>query len=231
MKKLIVLAVLILSVVVVKAQINVTVHTFENFNLHIYTSSESMGDVSLLVEGKDKLVVFEPQSFYKSIADFNAYTKKLNKPIEKIVANYHAGGLAELDMRKVVMVEPMVEFMKSPKAQGMMKHFANVFKGAMDTRLVDVKHTIPQEGLQTWGGIKFNFLKGMSTDFPASSVNIGNKVYYTHFAPNKMHPSPMQLKNREAVDAMLNELEQARESGCEFSYIISRKFKETYCRM
>ncbi|MFR9620423.1 MAG: nuclear transport factor 2 family protein [Rikenellaceae bacterium] len=227
MKKSILSALCLLSVAAVSAHTSdsakggeaisssVTRYTFEDFNLHIFTSPEAMGDVTLLVEGKRGLVVFEPQSFYKSIAEFNTYAQSLGKPIKSIVANYHAGGLAECDLSKVVMVEPMVEFMASPMAQGMMKHFDSVFGGAMDTRSADVKHTIPVEGVQKWAGVEFGFVSGAASDFPASSVNIGNKVYYTHFSPNKQHPSPMQLASRESVEHMLRDLIQAKESGCE----------------
>ncbi len=194
---------------------NVVKYDFKNFKVHIYTSPEAMADVTLLIEGKDALVVLEPQSFYKSIKDFSAYAEKLGKPIEMTVANYHAGGLAECDLERVVMVEPMVEFMKSPAAVGMMNYFAEAFQGAMDTRSVEVKNTIPQEGTQEWAGVTFDFTKGAATDFPASSVNIGNKVFYTHFSPNKMHPSPMQITSAEAIDATMGELKKAKASGCE----------------
>ncbi len=190
-------------------------YDFVDFKVHIYTSAEAMGDVSILVEGEDGLVVVEPQSFYKSIEDFNAYAETLGKPIEKIVANYHAGGLAECDIKKVVMVEPMVEFMKGEMAQGMMTKFAGMFQGAMDTRSVKVKRTIPAVGTQTWAGVEFDFVSGAASDFPASSVNIGDKVYYTHFAPNRAHLAPMRVRNAAALDAILADLHGAKESDCE----------------
>ncbi len=188
---------------------------FDSFNLHIYTSTEAMGDISILVEGEKSLVVLEPQSFYKSIDDFNQYINSLGKPIEKIVANYHAGGLASVDMKKVVMIEPMVEFMGSPAAQGMMQKFEKVFQGAMDTRAVKVRRTIPTESTQEWAGVEFNFTSGACSDFPASSVEIGGKVFYTHFAPNRAHPAPMQVGSIEAVDVMLGELLKAQATSCE----------------
>ncbi len=216
MKKIILSAATLFSVAVASAQQGtVNDYNFGDFKVHIYTSAEAMHDVSILVEGENGLVVLEPQSFYKSIEDFNAYAEKLGKPIEKIVANYHAGGLAECDLKKVVMVEPMVEFMKSDMAQGMMNKFAGAFQGAMDTRSVKIKKTIPAVGTQKWAGVEFDFVSGASSDFPASSVNIGDKVYYTHFAPNKAHLSPLQLNSREAVDATIADLIQAKESGCE----------------
>ncbi len=216
MKKTILSAVTLFSVVAAFAQQGtVNDYNFGDFKVHIYTSAEAMGDVSILVEGEKKLVVLEPQSFYKSIEDFNAYAEKLGKPIEKIVANYHAGGLAECDIEKVVMVEPMVEFMKSDMAQGMMTKFAGAFQGAMDTRSVDVKNTIPAVGTQKWAGVEFDFVSGAASDFPASSVNIGDKVYYTHFAPNRGHLAPMRVQNAASLDAILSDLQGAKDSHCE----------------
>lgn len=194
---------------------DVKVYDFEAYKVHVFTSAEAMGDVSILVEGEKELVVLEPQSFYKSIEALDAYAKKLGKPVAKYVANYHAGGLASLDKKKVVMVEPMVAFMKSPAAQGMLKHFDSAFGGAMDTRLTKVRKTIPAVSTQKWAGVEFRFDAGSATDFPASSVKIGDKVYYMHFAPNKMHPSPMLLKGAAAVDATLAEMTEAAASGCE----------------
>ncbi|MFR9534705.1 MAG: nuclear transport factor 2 family protein [Rikenellaceae bacterium] len=216
MKKTILSAAALLSVAAVFAQQGiVNDYDFGDFKVHTYTSAEAMHDVSILVEGEKSLVVLEPQSFYKSIEDFNAYAEKLGKPIEKIVANYHAGGLAECDLKKVVMVEPMAEFMKGEMAQGMMTKFAGAFQGAMDTRSVKIKKTIPAVGTQTWAGVEFDFVNGAASDFPASSVNIGGKVYYTHFAPDRGHLAPMRIKNSDSIDAILADLTGAKESGCE----------------
>lgn len=194
---------------------NVVKYDMGEFNLHVFTSKEAMADISIIVEGSDGLVILEPQSFYKSIEEFNGYIAQLDKPVEKIVANYHAGGLAECDPKRVVMVEPMVDFMSSPTAEGMMQKFETIFQGAMDTRTIKVEHTIPQESDHQWASIGFHFTKGNISDFPASNVNIGNRVFYTHFSPKKMHPSPMQIKSLEAIDTTLDELKSAKGSGCE----------------
>ncbi len=193
---------------------NVESYSFDNFKLHIYTSAQAMGDNSLLIEGKEGLVIIEPQSFYKSIEDFNGFITEIGKPMEKIVANYHAGGLASCNHEHITVVEPMVEFMKSPIAKGMLQHFDTAFGGEMDTRPVETKSTIPATTTKNWVGVDFNFTNGAYTDFPASSINIGNKVYYTHFSPNKMHPSPMQITSAAAVDATIEALAKAKESGC-----------------
>ncbi|MFI3290119.1 MAG: nuclear transport factor 2 family protein [Rikenellaceae bacterium] len=218
MKRFILSAAALLSVVAASAQGKIENYDFDSFKVHIYTSAEAMGDVSILVEGEDGLVVIEPQSFYKSIEDFNAYIESLEKPLVKVVANYHAGGLAECDLKKVVMVEPMVEFMKSPIAEGMMKKFAGAFQGAMDTRPVKIRKTIPAVGSQEWAGVSFDFTNGAASDFPASSINIGDKAYYTHFAPSKSHFAPMRLRTRESIDAILAELKKIEASGVEYIF-------------
>lgn len=194
---------------------NVEKHSFDNFNVHVFTSPEAMGDISILVEGERELVMVEPQSFYKSIEEFNGYIAKLGKPLKYIVASYHAGGLASYNPKSIYMVEPMVAFMQSEMAQGMLKKFDGAFGGAMDTRMVKPRRTIPATSIQKWAGVEFSFTAGAASDFPASSINIGGKVFYTHFAPNMMHPSPMQLNSPKAVDATLAELIKAKHSGCE----------------
>ncbi len=215
MKKLFLSAATLLSVVAASAQGVVKSYNFDNFKLHHYTSSEAMGDISLLVEGEKGVVVIEPQSFYKSIKDFNSYIEKLDKPLVKVVANYHAGGLAEYDLKKVVMVKPMIEFMQSPMAKGMMDKFTEIFNDEMDTRPVKVKKSIPTVGMQRWAGVEFNFSDGAASDFPASTINIGGKAIYTHFAPSKSHFAPMRINSKESIDAILAELNSIKSSGVE----------------
>ncbi|MFR9650276.1 MAG: nuclear transport factor 2 family protein [Rikenellaceae bacterium] len=217
MKKLILSAVALVAIATASAhELEGTVDLFEfdKFNVHIYTSPEAMGDVTIMVEGEKGVTLLEPQSFYKSIEELNTYIKYVGKPLDRVVANYHAGGLASYDSRRIVMVEPMVEFMGGEMAQGMMNKFSNVFQGAMDTRLVKVRKTISAASKQRFSGVEFGFSPGAHSDFPASSVNIGGEVFYTHFAPSKSHLSPMQLNSAAAVDAILGELVKGKESGC-----------------
>ena len=69
---------------------------------------------------------------------------------------------------------------------------------------------------QTWDNIEFYFDKGASTDFPAASIIIGNKVYYTHWTPVKAHISYLQISSPAAIDAEIAEAEKALKSGCEY---------------
>ncbi len=216
MKRLFLAAAALFTVAVsAAAQGKIESYDLGDFTLHTYTSSEAMGDVSILVEGAKGLVVVEPQSFYKSIEDFNSFASSLGKPIELYLASYHAGGLAQCDPKKVVMVEPMVEFMKSPMAQGMMSKFADIFQGAMDTRMVKIKRTVAAESSHKWVGVDFKLSKGAASDFPASSINIGGKAYYTHFAPSKAHIAPMRIKDEQSIDAILSDLRMIQQSGVE----------------
>lgn len=57
--------------------------------------------------------------------------------------------------------------------------------------------------------------KGASTDFPAASIIIGNKVYYTHWSPTKAHISHLQISSSSAIDAEIREAENALNSDCE----------------
>ena len=115
---------------------NFQVFDLNNYKLHMYTSPEAMADVSAIIEGEKELVILEQPSFVNSIIEFNEYVKGLNKPITKIIANYHTGGLAEYPANKVVMMKGMPEFEKGEIYGSMLQSFANLFGGAMDLRQI-----------------------------------------------------------------------------------------------
>lgn len=126
--------------------------------------------------------------------------------------DYHLGGTGSHDY---VMAEGMPEFSKGPVYGGMMKNFQQMFGDAM-TNLPDGKVSEVSFGkTYTWAGVSFRFENGASSDFPAASIIIGDKVYYTHWAPAKAHVSHLQVSSRAAVDAEIAEAEKELASGCE----------------
>lgn len=52
----------------------------------------------------------------------------LNKPVQKIITNYHVGGTGNHD---VVMIEGMPDFVKGAVYGGMMQNFAKIFGDAI----------------------------------------------------------------------------------------------------
>lgn len=221
MKKYILLLLILFPFVAGAQTMNGKLEVFDlgNFKLHIYTSAEAMADVSAIIEGEKELVVLEQPSFYKSIAEFNEYARNLNKPISRVIANYHMGGLADYAGNKIVMVKGMPEFEKGEVYSGMMQQFANIFGGTMDVRPHKKAKTIVDlNSTHNWAGIHFVFTPGAKSDFPAASITIGNKAYYSHFAPVKAHFNTMQIGNREAVDAVLDELKYAKSTDSEIFF-------------
>lgn len=97
----------------------------------------------------------------------------------------------------------------------MMKNFAETFGNAIASMPTGKIEEIPMGSTQNWNGIKFVFQKGASTDFPAASIIIGNKVYYTHWSPTKAHISHLQISSSSAIDAEIREAENALNSDCE----------------
>ena len=192
----------------------IEVYKLDNFTIHSYKSFEAMADLSFIIEGKDGLVILEQQSFFQSMKDFNNYLATLNKPVVKVIANYHTGGLAEWKPEQIVMVEGMPEFEKGEIYGGMLGYFAQIFEGAMDLRPHGEVATVAFNSTQNWAGIDFQFLHGAKSDFPAASINIGNKVYYTHFAPAFAHMGGEQINSTAAIDATIAELTNAKASGC-----------------
>ena len=188
------------------------VHDFETFKLHVYYTSDALGDVSYIIEGKTALVTMEQPLFKENVAEFDAYLEKIAKPVEQRIANYHVGGTGNHD---IVMAEGMKEFSEGAIYGGMMQNFRNIFGDAMTELPTGKISEVIFDKTYTWAGIGFEFKHGAATDFPAASIIIGNKVYYTHWTPAKAHVSHLQISSRAAIDAEISEAENELKSGCQ----------------
>lgn len=188
------------------------VHDLGNYKLHVYYTNDVMADASYIIEGKDSLVTMEHPLFKDNVAEFNIYIEKLGKPIEKIISDYHLGGSGNYAQ---IMAEGMEEFSKGPIYGGMMKGFEQMW-GDMMTELPTGDVTeVPFGTTQTWAGVTFEFRHGASSDFPAASLLIGGKAYYTHWTPVKAHVSHLQISSPAAIDAEIAEAEKSLASGAE----------------
>jgi hypothetical protein len=214
MKKIVLVLAVVGLVTSAFAQGKFEVKDMGTFKLHSFITGDPLGDINYIVESKKGIVLIEPVAFYDNIKEINTYIEKLGKPVVKVISNYHVAGYSGFDKSKYVMVEGMPEFSEGPVYGGMMSHFGNVFKDKMDVTKYGKTEVIAKNSKQNWAGIEFQFASGTSSDFPASSIIIGKKVYYTHFTPAKVHPSPLQIHSPEAVKAVIVELEKVKASGC-----------------
>ncbi len=214
MNKIILMLGGIIMAISMNAQSKFEVKDFGSFKLHAYVTTDPLGDMSYIIEGSKSVVVLEPAVFLDNIKEFGDYLNKLNKPVEKVIANYHAAGFSAFDHSKFVMVEGMPEFVKGDIYKGMMGNFAAGFGDKMDISDFVPSSTVGRNASINWAGVEFTFSPGASSDFPAASILIGGKVYYMHFTPvANMHMGALQISSREAVNAQLAELEQAKASG------------------
>jgi hypothetical protein len=186
----------------------------DNFKLHVYYTNDALGDASFIVEGKSGLVTLEHPLFKENIAEFDSYIKSLKKPVVKSIADYHTGGYADFQSSGVVMVQGMPAFEKGEIYGGMMQNFSKIFGDAIDVRPHGKVEEVSFGSTQNWAGINFAFSKGAASDFPAASINIGGKVYFTHWAPAKSHISHLQVSSLAGVNAEIEEAEKALKSGC-----------------
>lgn len=214
MKKIILILAIVGIITNIQAQNKFEVKDLAGFKLHAYATADPLGDMSYIIEGQTSLVILEPPLFKDNIKEFGEYTTKLTKPVEKVITNYHAAGFSAYDPALFVMVEGMPEFVNGDIYSGMMANFAAGFGDAIDQTSLTPKTTVGKNATENWAGVTFRFSPGATTDFPAASILIGGKAYYTHFTPvANMHMSPLQLPNREAIDATIAELENAKASG------------------
>lgn len=188
------------------------VNDLGNFKLHVYHTNDVMADASYIIEGKDSLVTMEHPLFKDNVAEFNIYIEKLGKPIEKIISDYHLG---ESGNYAQIMAEGMEEFSKGPIYGGMMKGFEQMWGDTMTELPTGDVTEVPFGTTQTWAGVTFEFRHGASSDFPAASLLIGGKAYYTHWTPVKAHVSHLQISSPAAIDAEIAEAEKSLASGAE----------------
>ena len=188
------------------------VHDLGNCKLHVYYTNDVMADASYIVEGKDSLVTMEHPLFKDNVAEFNSYIEKIGKPIERIISDYHVGGTGD---HAQVMAEGMKAFSEGPIYGGMMKHFEQMWGDSMTEMPTGEVSEVPFSSTQTWAGVTFEFRRGASSDFPAASILIDGKAYYTHWTPAKAHISHLQVSSPKAIDAEITEAENALASGAE----------------
>lgn len=188
----------------------VETYDFGTFKLHVYYTNDALGDASYIVEGKDGLVTLEEPLFKDNVAEYNSYLEGLGKPVSERIADYHLGGTED---EPLVMPEGMPEFTKGPVYGGMMAGFAKGFGDAIVGLPTGEATEVEFGSVKTYSGVTFKFLNGASSDFPGASLLIGDKVYFTHWAPAKAHPSPLHIGSVAAIDAQLAETEASLKSG------------------
>lgn len=186
------------------------VYDFAKFKLHVYYTNDVMADASYIVEGENGLVTMEYPLFKENAAEFDRYINKLGKPIEQVITDYHEGSSGELTQ---AVAEGMSSFMKGPVYGGMMNNFKETFGDSMVSIPTGKTVEIPFDSTQEWAGVQFKFLHGATSDFPAASILIGGKVYYTHWTPAKAHISHLQISSSAAIDAEIAESENSLKSG------------------
>lgn len=188
------------------------VHDFGNFKLHVYYSNDVMSDASYIVEGQNGLVAMEYPLFKVNAAEFDQYIKALGKPVELVITDYHEGGSGNLPQ---AMAEGMPEFMKGAIYGGMVENFKHAFGDSMVELPTGKAEEVPFGSTRNWVGVPFKFMHGPKSDFPAASILIGGKAYYTHWTPSKAHISPLQVSSAAAIDAEIADAENALKSGAE----------------
>ena len=188
------------------------VHDLGNCKLHVYYTNDVMADASYIVEGKESLVTMEHPLFKDNVAEFNSYIERIDKPIERIISDYHVGGTGD---HAQVMAEGMKAFSEGPIYGGMMKHFEQMWGDSMTEMPTGEVSEVPFGSTQTWAGVTFEFRHGASSDFPGASILIDGKAYYTHWTPAKAHISHLQVSSPKAIDAEITEAENALASGAE----------------
>ena len=109
----------------------------------------------------------------------------------------------------------MPDFTKGEIYGGMMKGFAQQFGDAIVSMPAGETVEVELGSTLVYAGIPFSFVAGPSNDFPAASILIGGKVFYSHWAPAKAHVNSLQIASRAAIDDQIAALEESLQTGAE----------------
>lgn len=206
------IAATMISAVIAQAG-NFTSYDYGTFKLHVYDSGDMMGDASYIVEGEKELALLEVPLFNENAKEFDAYVSKIGKPVVAVIADYHEGARQKA---KLYVAEGMKSFLVGPVYGGMIAGFRKQWGDKMVTLPdVDSATEILFGKTVTLAGVDFRFEKGALSDFPAASIFIGGKIYMTHWAPSKSHPSPLQISSLAAIDAEIAAAKVSLSSGAE----------------
>lgn len=198
------------------AQSGFSVDKFDNFTFHTYQSNDPMGDVSFVIESKNELVILEPQAFKDNVFEFREYVQKLNKPVAKMLISFHPVGLKSYKEGESVITAPMEGFLHSDAAKGMLAHFKEAFKGAMDVEVVPFDSIIPSDSKLEIDGVTYTLYPTSLPGMPGVNVDIDGKVLYQHFAPAaNTHASPFQIDSKSAIEGALADAVKAKVNGYE----------------
>lgn len=212
-KKIILAAIATLFTLTAFAQGKFETRKVGNFTLHVYNSGDVMADASYIVEGKKGLVILEEPLFKANASAFDTYVKKLKKPVEARITNYHEGATGS---HVVIQPEGMHKFMHEGVYDAMMKGFQQSFGDKMAERPTGKAKEVAFGKSVTIDGVVYRFDKGPDNDFPAAQILIGKQVVLMHWAPAKAHMNNLQLANREAVAQALKGLKAAKATGARF---------------
>ena len=184
-------------------------NTYEGkgFTLHVYNSNDVMADASYIVETRDGLVTLEEPLFTTGVADFNAYAKKLGKPVTARIVDYHEGGTGAAP---IVQPEGMPKFMHEGVYAAMMEGFQKNFGDKMVELPTGKAEEVRFGATKTINGVDYQFVKGPENDFPAAGILIGHSFFLMHWAPAKTHMNALQLGNRASVAQALDGLKVAQ---------------------
>lgn len=190
-----------------------TSYDYGTFKIHVYNSNDVMADTSFVVEGQKELVELEVPLFKENAAEFEAYVKKLGKPVVATITDYHEGSVCG---SKLYVAEGMRKFLVGPIYGGMMGSFQKQWAGKI-VSMPDVGKATEVKFGETVkiAGVDFKFEKGASSDFPAATILIGGKACLTHWVPAKSHPSFLQISSAAAVDAEIEAAKKSIASGAE----------------
>lgn len=185
---------------------SMTVYDYGTMKLHVYKTSDALGDTAYILEGENALVGIELPSFITGLEVWKKYINELGKPMHDIFLSAHAAGASYVKGMKIYGTEKTKNAILSGSTyattQGLYKAFGKDFHGGDD--IAQISDVIL--GSVTVGGMVFNVIdRGDTYDLEIPALN----AVYTHMLGKNCHSILVSAQHMNAMLAALKEYQQA----------------------
>ncbi|XFO64573.1 hypothetical protein SPSIL_006750 [Sporomusa silvacetica DSM 10669] len=190
----------------------------KGLKIHTYMTQDALGDLSIIFETKNSLLLLEPVPFHSRTAELKAYLEALHKPLKGIIVSAHNGSIASYEGVPVYASQATAdELNKSIKNQ--LESFKSFGGEDLDCRLVDPTNILKDKNV-TIEGINFEIAYHNG---PLPSIDLAipkSKVLFKHMLGADEHSI---IVTREQLDSLIAELKDYEKQG--YTLVLSSHHK------
>lgn len=134
----------------------VTVYDFGAVKLHAYNTQDALADACYLVESDEGLVMLETTAFTENLIEWNAYIKRLNKPLAGALLAYHPNGVEHFgDVTVYTTESALASWGEGGSVRGLTDGFIQTFGEGIAASMPESAEIVSYGDTVTLAGLDF----------------------------------------------------------------------------